>query len=178
MTAIAPSTIKLFELPSLPLEWYKALPKCAAIYIAYKSEQEILYVGRSTNIQNRWVSHHLYVQLQEIGNVQLAWIEVSDISMLSAVESALIEYYQPPLNFAPGSPRKALTRLRNQAGLRVIDVALELDISESTVRNWEKGRNTPRFTINQIDKLLNIYNCSFEELLNADRKSRKTKNNP
>lgn len=72
MTTIAPHTIKLSELPSMPLERHKALPKCAAIYIAYKHSTEILYVGRSVDLQKRWIDHHCYAQLTTIGEVQIA----------------------------------------------------------------------------------------------------------
>lgn len=66
MNAIAPESIKLSELPFVTLECYKTLPKCAAIYMVLSSENEILYIGQSVNIQSRWRSHHRRKRLIKI----------------------------------------------------------------------------------------------------------------
>lgn len=57
-----------------------------------------------------------------------------------------------------------MRKLRERAGLRAVDVAFRLGINESTVRNWEKGRTIPKLTVPQMRQLLDLYNCSFEEL--------------
>lgn len=177
MTAIAPESIKLSELPSLPLEWHKALPKCAAIYIAYRFE-EVLYVGRSVDLQNRWKGHHRIKQLIEVGNVRLAWIEVSNSKLLPAIETALIEYLQPRFNFAACKPRSGLTKLRNKASLRAVDVAMRLGVNESTIRNWEQGRTELKLTIEQYSILLEIFDCTWKQLGDAYRTSELDPQNP
>ncbi len=55
-----------------------------------------------------------------------------------------------------------MKQLRERLGLRTVDVASNLGIGESTVRNWEHGRSLPRFEI--IASLLRLYKCSFDEL--------------
>ena len=62
--------------------------------------------------------------------------------------------------------------LREQSGLRAEIVAVELDMSISTIRNWEAGRTIPTMSIYQVAKLLKLYNCSFETLKEAVSQSR------
>lgn len=63
-----------------------------------------------------------------------------------------------------------MRQLRDRLGLRTVDVASRLKIGESTVRNWEHGRAVPRFEV--ISDLLNLYQCSFEQLDQAIKESR------
>jgi excinuclease UvrABC nuclease subunit len=98
MTTIAPEQIKPLDLPSVPLKQRKTLPECPGIYFAIDDAGVIQYIGRSNNIQQRWLQHHRYSQLEVLENVQIAWIQVSDSLLLPSIESALIEYFQPLLN--------------------------------------------------------------------------------
>lgn len=66
--------------------------------------------------------------------------------------------------------------LRNNAGLTAQAVAAELDVAESTVRNWDKGRTEPKLKIEQFDKLMKLYKCSFNDLLEAVRNSMNSQN--
>lgn len=58
-----------------------------------------------------------------------------------------------------------LKKLREKAGLRLMDVATELSVAEASVRNWEHGRSVPR--LEQVRQLLKLYNCSFDEFCDA-----------
>jgi DNA-binding transcriptional regulator YiaG len=78
------------------------------------------------------------------------------------------------MNGLDKTPAKGITnmkQLREQAGLRTIDVAYHLDIAESTVRNWEYGRTMPRLRADQFAQLCGLYNCSINELANASKES-------
>lgn len=92
-----PTTINPLVLPSLSLANRSALPSCPAIYFALENDR-VLYVGRSCNLQQRWITHHRYSQLKGFNNVRIAWLECSDPSLLPEIEAALIEYFQPELN--------------------------------------------------------------------------------
>ncbi|MFN6497945.1 MAG: helix-turn-helix domain-containing protein [Nostoc sp. DedQUE01] len=63
--------------------------------------------------------------------------------------------------------------LRERAGLRTVDVASRLGIAESTVRNWDIGRHTPRLPIEEIPKFLEVYQCTLEEVIEAAKESKK-----
>lgn len=60
-----------------------------------------------------------------------------------------------------------LKELRQRAGLRAEDVATNLGVAYSTVRNWEQGRTVPTLGIFQTEKLIQLYKCSFEDLVRA-----------
>ncbi len=93
-----PSTIDPLALPSLPLLERRHLPKCPAIYFALEGNK-VLYIGRTNNLNQRWTIHHRWQQLQAThGEVRIAWLECSNISLLSSIEDALIEHFQPLLN--------------------------------------------------------------------------------
>ncbi|MDY6807297.1 MAG: helix-turn-helix transcriptional regulator [Cyanobacteriota bacterium] len=57
--------------------------------------------------------------------------------------------------------------LRERAGLTRAEVADRLEISETSVRNWETGRTEPTMTPQRYQKLLQILQCTPKELANA-----------
>ncbi|MBG1262891.1 helix-turn-helix transcriptional regulator [Nostoc sp. BAE] len=66
-----------------------------------------------------------------------------------------------------------MKELREKAGLRTVDVASKLGIAESTVRNWDIGRHTPRLPIEDIPKFLEVYKCTLEEVVEAAKESKR-----
>lgn len=64
-----------------------------------------------------------------------------------------------------------LKALRERAGLKTVDVASLLKCAESSVRNWETGRTTPKMEVWQVFRLLEIYHCTREELEQAVKES-------
>ncbi|AFZ24268.1 putative transcriptional regulator [Cylindrospermum stagnale PCC 7417] len=64
-----------------------------------------------------------------------------------------------------------MKELRESQKLRTVDVASQIGIGESTVRNWEKGRTIPKLRIDQFNKLLELYKCNFENLTQAVEKT-------
>ena len=76
-----------------------------------------------------------------------------------------------PLNGARlGKPEASgLKQMRSSVNLTVEQVAVQLDIAISTVRNWEQGRTVPKMRLDQFVKLCQLYNCTLEELHEAVR---------
>ena len=66
-----------------------------------------------------------------------------------------------------------MKRLREKAGLRSVDVTSKLGIAESTVRNWDIGRHSPRLPIEEIPEFLKVYQCTLEEAIKAAKNSKK-----
>jgi predicted GIY-YIG superfamily endonuclease len=100
------TNIDPLTLPSLPLgERYSCgvaspthLPNCPAIYFVMQGE-DILYIGKTINLVQRWVDHHKWNQLIALGTpVTIAWLECSDKNLLTQVETALIRQFAPKLN--------------------------------------------------------------------------------
>ena len=57
--------------------------------------------------------------------------------------------------------------LRKKQSLRTVDVASYVGVAESTVRNWEYGKTIPKLRLDQVKKLLTLYQCNFEQLYEA-----------
>lgn len=64
-----------------------------------------------------------------------------------------------------------LRPLRKRTGLRISDVSDELLCSQSSVRNWEKGRTTPKMEVWQVFRLRDMYQCTEAELEQAVQES-------
>lgn len=61
--------------------------------------------------------------------------------------------------------------LRQRAGLTREDIAKGLEVSETSVRNWETGRTEPTMTPTKYLEALNLLQCSPEEFAAAAEKS-------
>jgi predicted GIY-YIG superfamily endonuclease len=92
--------IALSELPNISLVDKRHLPSCQCVYLVCQDDQ-VLYIGQSLNLVNRWKQHHHYATLKVMEDVKIAWIEISDRSLLREIESALIEWFKPTLNKNP-----------------------------------------------------------------------------
>ncbi len=60
-----------------------------------------------------------------------------------------------------------LAKLRKRAGLTQRQVADGLGITNKTVSEWERGIGEPHLTISETKRLMDILQCTFEELLEA-----------
>jgi excinuclease UvrABC nuclease subunit len=151
-----PSNIDLSALPSLFLASRSDLPTCPAVYFVLESDR-VLYIGRSGNLQQRWVNHHRYKQLKTISNVRIAWLECSDPSLLPEIEVALIRQFLPPLNdSAVTSPQITLfldKRLKEKFK-RVCSIK-GTTMTEEITRFIEES-------VNENNDLLNLVNKKLE----------------
>ena len=95
---INPSNLNLSTLPSVPLEARSRLPRSSGIYFAIDSLGTVQYIGLSKDIKQRWTQHHNCKRLNAIGGVKIAYLLVSDLKLLPTIESALIQWFMPPLN--------------------------------------------------------------------------------
>lgn len=175
---ITPESINLSELPSLPLECKANLPlRCQGIYIALSAKGEVLYVGRSKDIQKRWRSHSRFKHLKQIQGSRLAWLEVSDPYLLRILEPALIEYFKPEFNdpkYTSSYPQKkgvqvGIVNLRKCLNLTQRQVAQATGVTEQTISNWEVGLYKIRLTPKQTLNLCRVLQCTLEELVVASK---------
>jgi transcriptional regulator with XRE-family HTH domain len=56
-----------------------------------------------------------------------------------------------------------ISKLREQKGLTQRQIAAELGIDVSTVRNWEKNRDGVRMFV-RVDRLCKLFNCQPSDL--------------
>ena len=66
-----------------------------------------------------------------------------------------------------------MKELRENSGKRVELIAGILEISASTVWNWEQGKHEPRLPLTAIPKFLEVYNCSLDEAIEATIESQR-----
>ena len=59
-----------------------------------------------------------------------------------------------------------LKELRENSGLRQIDVADKLDVDQTAVSRWESGKANPLRKYHK--KLAKLYGCTVDELLRTD----------
>jgi hypothetical protein len=85
--------VNIDDLPSLPLEERSQLPPVPAIYFAIDSLGQVQYIGRSINLQQRWISHH---QTRHLDGARIAWMLVDSIELLPEIEKALVQWFNPP----------------------------------------------------------------------------------
>ena len=94
---IAPETINIASLPFLPLANRRDLPNSAACYLVIEGEK-IIYVGQAKSLLLRWQGHHRLKDFKKRKDVKIAWLIISDESLLREIETALIQWFQPELN--------------------------------------------------------------------------------
>jgi DNA-binding XRE family transcriptional regulator len=60
-----------------------------------------------------------------------------------------------------------LVKLRQKAGLTQQDLANAIGVTQKTISIWEKGSVEPKLSLRQTKILMDVLNCTFEELLEA-----------
>jgi excinuclease UvrABC nuclease subunit len=74
------------------------LPKSSGLYAVLNRQSEVLYVGKSKNLNRRWQSgHHRYPQAVELQSPRLAFIALAEKDIHQA-ERAFIQKYKPAWN--------------------------------------------------------------------------------
>jgi putative transcriptional regulator len=64
-----------------------------------------------------------------------------------------------------------MKQLRQKAGLRAEEVAAQIGVAHSSIRNWEQGRTIPKLRVDQVALLCRIYSCSIDDLEQAVKES-------
>lgn len=170
---IQPSTINPLTLPSVPLGKRSQLPTIACIYFAIDSQDVVQYIGRSVNLQQRWVQHHRQRHLETMSSIRIAWLIIDTPELLPGIEAALINWFAPPLNgsdFLPSGGMKVgweievpelgqrIRDARHESGRTITQLAAEADIS---VANWyaieqERIKVLPIATLRRIEQVLGV----------------------
>lgn len=90
--------LDLEKLPKMELKQKKHFPKVECVYIA-RTEQTILYVGKTHSLYQRWAVHHRLKELMRIENVYVQWIDCTDKHLnIDKLEEGVIVRLSPTLN--------------------------------------------------------------------------------
>lgn len=95
---IEPASINVEQLDSVLLSDFKQLPESPGVYFAIDARSNIQYIGRSSNIRQRWTGHHRKPELKKLANIRIAYLLLENEALLADIEEALISYFEPPLN--------------------------------------------------------------------------------
>jgi hypothetical protein len=98
MSYLAPGGIDVLGLPSLPLAKRGELPNTAAIYFVLSGTDNMLYIGRTKKLCLRLVAHQRLGDFKKSTDVRVAYLSVTDSTLLPSIEKAMIAYFDPPLN--------------------------------------------------------------------------------
>ncbi|WP_416675929.1 helix-turn-helix transcriptional regulator [Egbenema bharatensis] len=60
-----------------------------------------------------------------------------------------------------------LLKLRQQAGLTQQELADALGVTQKTISIWEKGSVEPKLSLRQTKTMMEVLDCTFDELLEA-----------
>lgn len=58
-------------------------------------------------------------------------------------------------------------KLRERVGLTQRELAQSLGVTVTTISAWENGRHEPKLTILQVKQLMEVLDCSLEDLVEA-----------
>ena len=110
-------------LPSISLDTYESAathgPACSAVYFLWSKREGLLYIGKATNVRNRWrlrtrydrsagreaiwweMCHSRLRDAVELGDVRLHWWDMPR-QYITAVESLLLQIHRPTWNACLG----------------------------------------------------------------------------
>lgn len=123
--------IDLSTLPSVAFTSKKTLPQCCGIYFVL-NEDEILYIGKTVNLLQRWKSHHKLEMIKEFensDNFRIAWLEIENQNILEETEIALITHFKPKLNKHTNTSKSEVVRIREIHAEYIHSIANKLNIS-------------------------------------------------
>lgn len=99
-----PDDINPFDLPYVSLSFRQALPTISSIYFVIQNGIEIIYIGQSENLKNRWKNHDKLPAIRKLGgDNRIAWLK-TDKASLAEIEAEFISRYKPSLNIAVYTP--------------------------------------------------------------------------
>lgn len=64
-------------------------------------------------------------------------------------------------------------KLRHRVGLTQQDVAFALKVRPATISDWERGLRVPNLPPSKIKLMLEVYQCTLDELIEAFEESHK-----
>lgn len=141
--SLAIAQISLF--PSLAFEHRQDLPAVPAVYFVLNGRREMVYVGQTANLYNRWnKSAHHRAQQMAGGNYRIHWTVVPDEAQRVKVERQAIAYFRPLWN-RTAVPTADLKRV--EAYINDVARYMEIDPRELVCKilmEWAYNRNFTR----------------------------------
>jgi hypothetical protein len=91
------AAVRVSHLPSLAFQHRRDLPTAPVVYFVIGENLDVVYVGQTANLHDRWRSHHRALQMQS-GDYRIHWMEVFDEQRRIEIEREAINYFRPVWN--------------------------------------------------------------------------------
>lgn len=97
------SEIDPLALPYVRMSELIYLPTCSGVYFVIRESGEVIYIGRSVNIRQRWRAHNAQKELCNIRDLEsarhtrVAWLQ-AEKSEIAQLEIRFIRQFKPRLN--------------------------------------------------------------------------------
>ena len=105
------AAIDPLKLPTISLSQRKHLPPVCAVYFVLH-ENEVVYIGRSNVLKQRWESHHRLKEFNSLpGEVRVAWLICDSPEFMDELEKLMIAQFKPWMNGSSveyATPRKTI----------------------------------------------------------------------
>lgn len=87
----------IMYLPSLDFQHRQGLPLVSALYFVLDDQLNVMYIGQTANLHDRWRSHHRARQMR--ANVhRIYWVEIPDDARRADAETRAIAHFGPIWN--------------------------------------------------------------------------------
>lgn len=95
-TPVTP-TVQVAHFPSIAFEDRRELPTVPALYFVLDSKRNVVYIGQTGNLRDRWKSHHRAAQMDR-GGYRIHWRFSPDEAQRRHYEARCIEHFRPAWN--------------------------------------------------------------------------------
>lgn len=91
------ASVQIGHLPSLAFEHRRDLPIIPALYFVLDGRMNIMYIGQTANLRDRWKSHHRALQMEN-GTYRIHWKAIETEQERADDERQSIAFFRPPWN--------------------------------------------------------------------------------
>lgn len=171
--------IDIHSLPSLPIPERYNLPLIGSVYFVLSEGDEVLYIGKTKRLFQRWKAHECCAELDNPKRARIAWLEVEDEIERCSLEKELISKYCPRLNRNSKPIQKPIRRQECSDFSNIDDflttreTAEILGISDARIRQLIYAGRLPSQKIGQM----NLIKKSDLELVRIRKSGRPKKDN-
>lgn len=156
---IQASAVNVSSLPRASLSDRRTFPELSCVYLAVDKFNAVQYVGLASNLRTRWASHHRLQQLQNMGDIKIAWLQVPDVELLEEIEKVLINHFNPVLNrkttwFLSDNPLKwRMCEIMARYRISNKELAQELGRSPTSISHLKNSDTMPRMDGHELGAL-------------------------
>ena len=164
---IDPSLIDPLELPSVPLLNRKKLYRWGGVYFLIRDKRDILYIGQSSLIKDRWNQHQSlrYLSDDEQQRSRIHWLESNE--NLKQLEAIFIHRFHPPLNryYPPLNPPPQPVARK----MDIMKIIFEIEV-KGLGQALKQAREKAKLSVASAGKRAGMSGANFSRIENEETK--------